>query len=160
VVMEKGIIGTLGSSTPRRFLPPAACLAVVLVFSGCGPDRPQTIPISGTVTFDGGPPPAPGALYFTSDDPAEGFDRRPAVADFDAEGRFEVKSWEEGDGLVPGHYKITVECWEVAPMMGEGPPKSYVPEKYTSDRTTDLEIEVTADDAGREIELDVRGSRS
>jgi hypothetical protein len=40
--------------------------------------------------------------------------------------------------------------------MGEGPPKSYVPEKYQSTATTDLEIELTPDDDGREIEFDVR----
>jgi len=154
------MIRTRTSTTPRYFLSAATCLAALVVFSGCGSDRPQTIPIRGRVTFEGGPPPAPGVLYFTSDDPAEGFPRRPASADFDVEGRFEVKSWDAGDGLVPGRYKVTVECWEVAPMMGEGPPKSYVPEKYQSTATSDLEIEITRDDSSREIELDVREPRS
>jgi len=150
------VMGRRANTTLRRFLPTAAYLVAVLVFSGCGPDRPKTVPVRGTVTFSGKPPPAPGVLYFLSDDPAEGFSRRPASADFDAQGRFTVKSWEAGDGLVPGRYKVIVECWEVAPMMGQGPPKTYVPEKYLSDTTTDLEVDITPSDSSKKLELDVR----
>ena len=149
------MIRTRAYTPSRCFFPAATCLAALVVLSGCGPDRPQTIPVSGKLTFRGGPPPAPGALYFTSDDPAEGFSRRPASADFNAEGRFTVKSWEAGDGLVPGRYQVTVECWEVPPNMDGQPVKSYVPEKYQSSLTTDLEVEVASADGSQELELDV-----
>lgn len=29
-----------------------------LIFTGCGPDRPEMVPVSGTVTFGGAVPPA------------------------------------------------------------------------------------------------------
>jgi hypothetical protein len=142
---------------------PARHLAIfgvaILAAGGCGSDRPQTIPVGGTITFDGGPPPAPGTLYLTTNDPAEGFPIRPATAEFDADGRFAAKTWDSGDGMMPGRYKITVECWEVPPTMGGPPSKSYVPPKYESTATSPLEIALEPGDDEQVLQLDVKSDR-
>ena len=49
--------------------------------------------------------------------------------DFDVDGTFEVTSFELGDGLVPGTYRVRIECWEQYPGDFR-PGVSYVPEKY------------------------------
>ena len=91
------------------------CLGICIL--GCGPSRPTTIPVRGTVTFNGGPPPAEGMITFPCIEPAPGFDRRPGRARFDTSGKYSATSFVDGDGLVPGTYRVRVECWKVAPSM-------------------------------------------
>jgi hypothetical protein len=81
--------------------------------------------VRGTVTFDNGPPPAEGAVFFAPIAAEKGYPRRPARARFGRDGTFAATSFEPGDGLVPGEYRVSVECWKVVPSMG-GPGVSYV----------------------------------
>jgi hypothetical protein len=98
------------------------------------------VPVRGKITLGGGQWPKPGLLYFTIEEPAEGLPGRPGTAKFDTDGNFTVTSFDEGDGLIPGTYKIGVECWEVPPTM-EGPPaKSYVSPVYESPATSGLTL--------------------
>ena len=130
-------------------------MVLLTTAAGCGVDRPETIPVSGRITFDGSAPPAAGILYFTTDVPAEGFPRRPTLAKFDEQGGFRVTTWDRGDGLMPGHYKITVECWETPPELGISGGKSYVPTKYQDPRSTDLRVEIMRDDGSRTLDLNI-----
>ena len=100
-------------------------ISMALVLAGCGPDRPQTVPVRGKVTFSGEAPPAPGMVYFAPVEVAEGFPRRPGRAWFERDGKFTVTSFSEGDGLVPGTYRVRVECWKKVPTMGT-PGESYI----------------------------------
>ena len=118
------------------------------------------VPTRGKVTLDGGPWPKPGALYFTPLKPAEGFPRRPGVGHFDTDGTFTVTTRDPGDGLIPGTYRIAVECWEVEPSDNR-PGKSYTAERYTSPARSGLELTVepgTRDTV--ELEYDIPGSAS
>jgi hypothetical protein len=85
------------------------------------------VPVSGTVTVGGAAPPTGGAIYFAPLTVAEGLPRRPGRAEFDASGNYEVTSFEDSDGLVPGTYRVRVECWKVAPTMDK-PGESYLTE--------------------------------
>ncbi len=145
-------IGTTATVWTHRAWFPAA---ILLAVAGCGSDRPTTIPVSGRVTFDGADPLAAGTLYFTIDTPAEGFPRRPTLAKFDEGGRFRVTTWDRNDGLMPGRYKITVECWEVPPELGGAEGKSFVPSKYQAATTTDFVVEIAPDDRSKTLELNV-----
>lgn len=133
----------------------SACLLMVVSLPGCGNDRPKTIPVSGRVTYGGGDWPTGGRLYFTSIEPAEGYIRRPGKAFFDADGNFRAGSWEESDGLVPGKYKVSVECWKTAPTMGGPPSESYVATEYQVAAKTPWEIEVTLDGGAVKLERDI-----
>ena len=128
--------------------------SVLVALSGCGPDRPDTITVSGKVTFAGGAPPAEGMIYFACVEPAEGYDRRPGSAPFGTDGSYEVKSFEEGDGLVPGKYEVGVECWDSPPMMGK-PVKSYVPKRYQASKTSGLEVVIESGAGIQEVTFDV-----
>jgi hypothetical protein len=108
----------------------ALCTILFLGLSGCGPNRPATVPVSGKVTFDGKPPPAAGALYFRPKDLGDGKSKRPAPALFDTSGRYEVSAWEGTKGLVPGTYMVGVECWKSLPTMDGKPGVSYVAKDF------------------------------
>lgn len=130
------------SIVQRALVCAMACLAI-----GCGPDRPHMVPVHGTITFDGQPPPTDGAIYFAPLEVADGGARRPGRAMFDTSGRYRATSFETADGLVPGTYRVRVECWKTLPAMGRGG-ESYVPEGF---ELPDLTIPADA----RQIEHDV-----
>jgi hypothetical protein len=134
-------------------------LAVVLLafaVTGCGgSDRPDTIPVRGHLTYDGGDWPMPGRIYFTPLEPAEGFPRRPGTANFDTDGRFSAKTWEDGDGLMPGKYRISIECWKVPPTLQGPSPVSYVPLDLQIAAKSEWELEVAPNSDAIEIERDI-----
>ncbi|MCC6508226.1 MAG: hypothetical protein IT423_03910 [Pirellulaceae bacterium] len=122
---------------------------------GCGNGMPQTVRVTGTVTFDGQKPPGPGIVYFLPQEPAGDLPLRPATGDFDAEGRYAAMTFEPGDGMIPGKYKVYIECWEQAPNMEGKPVKSFVPKKYQNAETSGIEINLTTDSASREENFNV-----
>lgn len=118
-----------GSACSSRLL---GCLIIVTlsVATGCGNrDRPKTIAVEGLITFDGQAPEYPGALFFAPLEVAEGYPRRPGRALFDLDGTFTATSFDPGDGLVPGTYRVRVESWKKPPAMGS-PGISYVPKGF------------------------------
>ena len=133
----------------------AASALLTLAIVGCSDGTPQTVPVSGRVTFDGQPPPGPGTVYFLPQQAAEGFPSRPATGDFDQQGFYEAKTFDPGDGLMPGQYTMHVECWQTPPNMEGKPVKSFVPGKYQSAQTSGFEVEITTDMRSKEVNLDV-----
>jgi hypothetical protein len=126
-----------------------------LILTACGDNLPQTIRVSGRITFDGQPPPAPGSVFFLPTEAAEGFPTRPATGNFDKEGYFKATTFEPGDGVMPGKYVLSIESWEFQPNMSGNPGKSYVPKKYQSPKTSGFSLEITTKTKPQEIKLDV-----
>ncbi len=105
-------------------------VAAVMSLTGCGESHlPATIPVTGTVQFAGGACPGPGRIRFLPVEVAAGLPRRPGRATFEVDGEFEVTSFRPGDGLVPGTYRVMVECWKVEPANGK-PGVSYIATGY------------------------------
>jgi hypothetical protein len=125
-------------------------LPLALVWlAGCGSgDRPTTIPISGRVTINGQPPGEVGRLHFTPTKAADGYPKRPAGGAFTAEGTYRVMSWEPDDGLVPGHYKVSLMPGDLS--------KTGIPPKFHQSGTSGLEVDVPADQSSIEYNIDVR----
>jgi len=99
-----------------------AVLVLGALAGGCGPSGPKRIQVHGKVTFGGNPPPGPGSVYFASERPAEGFPARGGYGNFEqGDGRFVVGSVKPDDGLMPGTYRVTIECWK-RPPGGDGTP--------------------------------------
>jgi hypothetical protein len=122
-----------------RILLAALALALIVPLTGCGgQEGPERIQVRGQVTYGGGPWPKPGVLYFVPIENAPG-NTHPGLGYFDTSGSFRAQTFGPGDGLVPGTYRVRVECWEVEPSPDpkHGPPKSYVPANHT---LPDLEI--------------------
>jgi hypothetical protein len=133
-------------------------LAVVIAVSitGCGKRGPELVPVNGTITLEGGSWPHPGCIYFTISNPAPGMPGRPAVGKFTANGFLVVTTFKEGDGLIPGDYKIGVECWETPPRMATGAPgKSCVPQRCQSPTTSGLAVSVKPGEKMIHVKLNV-----
>ncbi len=92
----------------------------LLLTAGCGGDLPEMIPAEGMVTFNGGPPPAPGSVALQPIEPVPGYSYRPASGRFNETGRFVITSWEPGDGVGPGKYRVQLECWKSPPNEATG----------------------------------------
>jgi hypothetical protein len=124
-------------------------LSVAIVWlAGCGGgDRPKTIPISGRVTIDGQPPGEVGRLHFTPTQAAEGYSKRPAGGAFTADGTYRVMSWEPDDGLVPGHYTVSLMPGDLS--------KTAIPPKYRESGTSGLEVDVPADEDRIEYNINI-----
>ena len=132
-------------------------LLATLAFAGCGGNsHPDTISVHGRLTYGGGDWPQPGFIYFTALEPAEGFPRHAGTAKFDTDGRFRVGTWEEGDGLMPGRYRVSVECWKVRPSIDGPSSVSYVPIELQVASRSKWEIKVAVDGEAIEIERDIR----
>ena len=85
------------------------------------------------MTFAGGPCPAPGNVTFTPIEVDAGLPRRPGSGLFKTDGQLVVSSFNEGDGLVPGRYKVTITCYSGLPDPRSKDPwgdVSYVPKTY------------------------------
>jgi hypothetical protein len=88
---------------------------------GCSKSGLPIVPVSGKVTFEGGPPPANGTISFVPITVAEGMPRRPGTAAFGTDGNFSVTSFKKDDGLIPGSYSARVECWKGNPATSSDP---------------------------------------
>jgi hypothetical protein len=88
----------LKSPGRRRFL----LLSVPLVVAGCGPKRPEVVPASGLVTFEGGPV-AGAQVTFMAPSAA-----RAAYAVTDDAGVFVLSTFGKADGAAPGTHVVTI----------------------------------------------------
>jgi hypothetical protein len=133
----------------KSFLSAAAflsCLALV----GCGPSLPETATVSGRVTFNGKPVPR-GRVVFQ---PEKG---RQASAALDADGRYTLTTFKDGDGALLGKHIVTITASRVVREaqkaksiedemrvgMGRGEVLEWLlPPKYSRTESTPLKAEV------------------
>ncbi len=115
--------------------------------AGCGSSSaPKTIKAQGKVTFDGKSL-GVGRVIFQPVKPAEGCPSRPAIGSLQADGSFELSSFQPGDGLVPGEYQIAVNTQTSGPTP-ENPNAPEVwaaPRRYGNPATSGLSATVPAD---------------
>jgi hypothetical protein len=125
---------------------------VTLVFSGCGRSGPALIPVTGKV-IKAGKGVAGAGVLFTPDS------GRPAEAITEADGSFVLRTYEPGDGALPGTHKVTVHLKKMVTVAANADglesgfvdmtleanqPKEQwiVPQKYSELDSTDLKVEV------------------
>jgi hypothetical protein len=99
-----------------------AAVGCALAAGGCDDSRLPLVPVSGVVTFDGGPCPGQGQVTFQPAEVEPGLPRRPAAGKFDRDGRYEATSFEPGDGLTPGRYKVVITCYSGLPDPASSDP--------------------------------------
>jgi len=132
-------------------------LAIVV---GCGgpardPNRPATVAVTGTVTYNGSPVEGATVTFVT-----DSKDGRGAVGKTDGSGRFSLTTFDAGDGAIPGSYKVGVAKVELVGVLseeesnkylerGENPPppkeRHLVPQKYNSAQNSGLVADVKAE---------------
>lgn len=123
-------------------------LVLVALLSGCGDGRPTRIPVSGVMTLEDQP--VAGASVMFS--PVDG--GRPAEGVTDDQGRFELKTFDPGDGAILGKHRVTVRKVEIQGVEvgedglaeeirpGEFQEVWHTPKRYGSLDSTDLEVDV------------------
>lgn len=133
---------------------------MVPLYSGCGSDgadRPATYAVSGPVTLDSKPL-AGVAIQFVPIDT----NGRSATGKSNADGNYSLFTFEDGDGAIPGEYKVVVispgssSDAKVPEKGGGSQPVSAgpkLPDKYRSPNMTDIKVTVTDSDNTIPIEL-------
>ena len=126
--------------------------AALLLSVGCDQGLP-TVPVSGQITFAGGPPPARGTITFAPIEAAEGMPRRPGTGKFDpTNAAYEITSFRPGDGLLPGRYAVNISCYTGTPSSArpetyetlDAVPRSWRPEELVIEAGSDA-VEVNYD---------------
>ena len=131
-------------SPGSRWARAAVLCLLPLVLSACGKKsvdgRPEMVPVAGTVLFNGQP--SQGATVVFA---PEGH-QYAATAKTDLSGRFELMTFDPGDGAVPGDYKVTVSLCEVIPLAGGAiREEHHLPKRYLDFQTSGLTATVAAE---------------
>jgi hypothetical protein len=131
----------------------AVCLAAAGGCASSGDEGfPETVPVKGKVTMAGQPLPK-GSISFI---PNSG---RPATALIQPDGTYVLSTFEEKDGAVPGHFRVTVTATTADPNQmprpGEPPPKALVPKKYNRPESSGLTADVDKKD-NKDFDFDLK----
>lgn len=136
-----------------------ATLFALSVVAGCGSaSAPKTVKVHGKVTFQGKPLTV-GRVVFQPAKPAAGYPSRPASGSLQADGSFEMSSFQSGDGVVPGEYQVGINTRTSGPTP-ENPTAAEVweaPRRYGDPATSGFRASVPADARGPlELSFDLR----
>jgi len=121
--------------TQRTTAQMAACVLSgwVIAATGCGDGRPATFPVTGEVHYNGQPV-AGASVVFTSAGP-------PAKGVTDAQGKFTLRTFAEGDGALAGEHRVTITKNVAQPAAADNPypeTKNVLPAKYARPDTSQL----------------------
>jgi hypothetical protein len=128
---------------------------------GPTPQEIKTVPVSGTVTYEGQPLAGYQVTFLSKDSP------RSATGTTDATGRFHLGTNDVGDGAAPGRHSVAI-VWagpteEVAPgneQIIDDPallpkPPIEIPKKYGNPETSGLVQEVP-EDGLQDLKIDLK----
>ena len=107
-------------------------LGIAILVVGCRDQSPRPVPVTGVVTFESGPCPAPGNIIFAPKESAGGGGAKPqpGEASFGVDGAFTARTIAiDGPGLFPGTYRVHLECWAEGPTESS-PGRSHLPANF------------------------------
>ena len=150
-----------------RLLAISSGACVLVAVAGCGDSTglDKRFPISGTVSYKGAPVET-GAIQFMPDDQDSGRAATGTIED----GEYYLTTAIDGDGALPGGYKVTITSRDVdyekamGGVSGGSPKqddvaaaisdaKSLVPSKYSLPSTSGLTYTVEGSDSNVDFEL-------
>ncbi len=127
-----------------------AALLISLALTGCAGKEPtpETLPVTGTVTYKGKPLPAGSITFY----PESGM---PGSGPLNEKGEFTLTTFAPGDGAVRGQHKVVVRAFNSSADVGLGNPskESNIPSKYNDVSTTPLTA--TVQDEVNELTFDL-----
>jgi hypothetical protein len=100
--------------------------------AGCG-DRPELVPVSGTVLIDGQPL-AAGNVKFVPDG------ARASWGVIGENGKFTLSCYERHDGAAPATHRVQISAVEI---LSGNKSKWLAPRKYADFRTSGLSFDIT-----------------
>lgn len=119
-----------------------ALIAVSMtLLCGCGHVNPATSVVTGTVAYQGKPVEGAGVMFM----PSNG---RPASSLTDAQGRFVLRTFKDGDGAVVGKNVVCISKMAPAPYDKTKDPMlkkmiPLLPTRYATPTTSPLKVTVT-----------------
>ena len=128
----------------------AVWLSALALFVGCpGSSAPETIKVQGKVTYQGQPV-TTGYVSFVSVGPTEGLPSRPATGTINPDGTYELTTFGESDGAVPGEYQVAVVSVTGGPTPEEpdAPEQWAIPKRYGTPAESGLTATIPADATG------------
>jgi hypothetical protein len=129
-------------------LPLAACVAVAILFVGCGSQDWGYL--NGTVTLNGQPV-GPGTITF---EPVNA-DRSGSMASFSADGKYSVISAGRKEGAKVGEYRVLIQGGESFGAEEAGPrPASKIRPRYANPNTSDLTV--TIEPGTKTVDFDLK----
>lgn len=123
---------------------------------GCASEnRPATVPVMGTVKWNGEPL-TQGTVAFVPQDSSQ---PTPASGTIDSDGNFSLTTFKENDGAIPGDYNIAVYLYEGADPAAKKEGTKVLPEKYYKASTSGLTATVSREEKQVVVDLEVEGKR-
>jgi len=125
----------------------AASVSMLALCAGCGDGLPKTIPVSGSVRYQGEPL-TDGTVVFHPHEIPEGLPRRTAHGRLQPDGTFTLTTFRAGDGAVPGTYRVTIHSYLSEPASSDDDqnPGEYVwriPQRYGDPSRSGLTADVS-----------------
>lgn len=120
-------------------------LAAMIV--GCG--GPKTVPVAGVVTIDGQPL-TRGYIFVMPEN------QRAAGGEIDAQGRFKLTTYDEGDGCYLGTHQVTVTSTEA---LSQTSTKHLIPPHYAQPTTSKTTVTIDGPTENLKIELTWNGGK-
>ena len=132
-------------------------IAVALWLPGCGGRGVEQVQVTGRVTLDGQAMPGPGTLFFNPVEASGSAPLRPGSAEFGPDGKYTAGAFEKGDGLLPGTYRVAVQCWETVSTSEErNDSKSFLPQKFGDPEASGLTLVVEPGAGSMTQDFDLR----
>jgi hypothetical protein len=128
-----------------------ALTAITLIISvaGCGDGRPTRVPVSGTVLIDGKPL-EHGHVRFHAKN------HRVAFGELEPGGKFQLSTYELGDGCVRGTHPVSITASEVLSATAT---RWHAPKKYNNASTSGIVVDVSESMNPVEIQLTWDGGK-
>ncbi|HWL07041.1 MAG TPA: hypothetical protein VNQ76_01375 [Planctomicrobium sp.] len=132
----------------------SAIFVLLLGCSGKAEKKPKTIPVSGTVYYQGKPLPK-GDVSFEPEQSADAIDVRPATGRIDSNGRYQMSTYVNGDGVVPGNYRVRVVSYKDGGDSEDIASRRImaIPLRYGNSKNSGLTISIP-EEARREVQHD------
>jgi hypothetical protein len=126
-----------------------SAILTLALCAGCGDGRPERVPVSGQILIDGAPLTYGSVLFHSKD-------HRPAIGSVDASGRFQLSTYEPGDGCVPGSHAVSIDAGQ---NIGPTSTRWHAPKKYRSASASGIVVTVEDNMEPVEIQLSWDGGK-
>jgi len=163
-VLDRPTMKLPAMKNSRLFVLFVSCCPFVLAACGQGiSDQPRVVRVSGVLTQKGNPVEGATVGFNTPGAP------RAATGKTDADGKFQLSTFGDNDGAVPGEHVVTViklnpELQQkpeesaddyTTRMLGKNPSKSLLPQQYASPQSSPLKVTISADGPNENLELKI-----
>jgi hypothetical protein len=136
-------------------IPLTAALLALACMIGCADRGPRTVPVYGKVTFVGRERPKFCRLYFRPIE-AETI-TRPSTSTPAADGTYEVKSFRDSKGLLPGTYNVEVTFFDLKPGADPNIETNYIESVFDAG---ELVVDADAGSVEHDIEVPAKAAKA